>query len=109
MVPDVSNGSDTFRIDPDTVRLLTDASYTLVFETALPLAAPLVLCASLAFLRTNAIPHWLGWAGVVVTATCLVGFLGVPMGLFLLWTTLVAVYLTRRFPLEPVVSEARSG
>lgn len=47
MVPDVSNDSENFGIDPDTVRLLTDASYTLVFETALPLAAPLVFAVSL--------------------------------------------------------------
>jgi hypothetical protein len=58
MVPDVANNSSLFRIDPNTTRLLTDVSYTLVFETALPLVAPVVFAASLAFLRTG--PRWLG-------------------------------------------------
>jgi hypothetical protein len=94
MVPDVANDSSLFRIDPNTTRLLTDVSYTLVFETALPLVAPVVFAASLAFLRTG--PRWLGWAGVAVAVTCLFGFLGVPMGLFLVWTSIVAVLLVRR-------------
>ena len=100
MVPDVSNDSSAFRLDPNTTRVLTDASYTLVYETALPLVAPLVLAASLVFLRSRAVPRWLGRAGVVIAVTCLAGFLGIPMGLFLIWTSVVSVLLVRRTPLN---------
>jgi hypothetical protein len=101
MVADIGDDTDAFRVDPNTTRLLTDASYTFVFETALPLAAPMVLAASLVFLRTGLLPRWLGWAGIAVAALCLFGFLGVPMGLFLIWIVVVAVYLIRRPPLSP--------
>ncbi len=61
MALDIGNDSSVFQLDPDTVRLLNDASYTLVFETALPVAAPLVLAATVVFLRTALLPR--GWAG----------------------------------------------
>ena len=54
------------------------------------------MAASIVFLRTALLPRWLGWTGLVVAAACLVGFLGAPMGLFLLWITVVAIYLLRR-------------
>lgn len=106
MVADIGDDTDAFTVDPDTTRLLEDASYTFVFETALPLAAPMVLAASLVFLRTRALPRWLGWAGMVVAVSCLVGFLGVPMALFLLWISAVAVSLIRR-PVATAVSRNR--
>lgn len=96
MVADIGDDTSAFVVDPNTTRLLTDASYTFTFETALPLAAPMVLAASIVFLRTALLPRWLGWAGIAVALSCLVGFLGVPMGLFLLWIVVVAVYLVRR-------------
>jgi hypothetical protein len=85
-----------FVISPDTARLLVNAAYTMTYETALPLAAPLVFAVSLATLRDGFLPRWLGWAGLVVTIGCLFGFLGVPMGLFLIWIVVVAVLLVRR-------------
>lgn len=96
MVIDIGDDTKAFTVDPDTTRLLTDATYTFIFETALPLAAPLVLAASAGFLRTGLLPRWLGWAGVVVGILCVVGFLGLPMGLFLIWIVVLAVYLVRR-------------
>lgn len=96
MVIDIGDDTKAFSVDPDTTRLLTDATYTFIFETALPLAAPMVIAASLVFLRTRLLPRWLGWAGVAVGFLCLVGFLGVPMGLYLLWIVIVAIYLVRR-------------
>ena len=96
MTADIGDDTNAFHIDPNATRLFTDAYYTYVFETALPLVAPLVFAASLAFLRTTSSPRWLAWAGVVVSVTCLVGFLGVPMGLFLLWTAAVSISMVRR-------------
>jgi hypothetical protein len=77
-----------------------------VFETALPLVAPLVFAASLAFLRAGRTRRWLPWAGFVVAATCLVGFLGVPMGLFLLWIAATSITMQRRaaMPALPVTA-----
>lgn len=96
MVADIGDDTDAFTIDPNTVRLLTDATSTFVFETALPLVAPMVVAASVAFVRTGLLPRRLGQAGVALGILCLVGFLGIPMGLFLLWVGIVAVYLTKR-------------
>ena len=97
-VPDaVENDPDQFTLDPDVARLLTNAAYTLNPELAVPLSAPLVLAASLIFLRTGLLPRWVGWAGVGVTLVSFVGFLVGPTFL-LLWILVVAVYLPRRAP-----------
>jgi hypothetical protein len=96
MVADIGDDTDAFQVDPHTARLLSDASYTFVFETALPLAAPMVLAVSIVDLRGALVPRWVPWAGLVVAVLCLLGFLGVPMGLFLAWVVLQAVYSIRR-------------
>jgi hypothetical protein len=92
----LDDNPDVFEVDPQIARLLSNGAYSLNPEGALPLAAPLVLAASLGFLRRWLLPRWLGWAGLVVALGCVLGFLGVTTGLFLLWVIVVAVYLTRR-------------
>lgn len=87
----VADHSDAFRLDPNTARLLSDFAYPLTFETALPLAAPLVLAASLG----GGFPGWLRRSGYFVALGCIVGFLGVPMALFLLWAVVVSVTISR--------------
>jgi hypothetical protein len=77
-----------------------DVSYTLSFETALPLAAPMVLAASLVALRERLLPRRLAWAGVGVAILCLAGFLGIPIGLLALWVVAVAVQLVRSPTME---------
>jgi hypothetical protein len=97
-VPDAANNDpDVYSLDPDIARLLTNAAYTLNPELAVPLAAPLVLAASLVFLRTGLLPRWVGWVGVGVTLVSFVGFLVGPTFL-LAWILVVAVYLLRRAP-----------
>jgi hypothetical protein len=87
---------DQFEIDTDTARVLTNGAYSLSPEAALPLVAPLVAATSVVFLRTLLLPRWLGWAGVVVAFGCLLGFLGVTTGLFLVWVGVVAALLVMR-------------
>ena len=94
----MDDNPDQFEVDPDTARLLTNGAYSLSPEAAFPLAAPLVLAASLVFLRTRLTPRWFGWAGFVVALGCLLGFLGVTTGVFLLWVVVVAVLLMRYAP-----------
>ncbi len=97
-VPDaVNNDPDQFSLDPDVARLLTNAAYTLMPELAVPLATPLVLAASLVFLRTGLLPRWVGWVGVFVTLVSFAGFLVGPTFIFA-WILLVAVYLAVRAP-----------
>ena len=93
-----SNGVDdrqVFTVDAGTARLLPKGAYTISYETSLPLVAPLVFAVSVAALR-GSLPRWFGWAGIVVTLGCLLGFLGVTLGLFLLWVVVAAVLLLRR-------------
>jgi len=75
---------DDFRLDPDSRRLLEDTGFLLFVSGALA-AILLVVAVSLAALRLNVLPRWLGWAGFVVAlllplAIAFVGFL-----VFLLW------------------------
>ena len=102
MVAGSADHGGRFQVAPDTARLLSDFTYPLTFETALPLVAPLVLATSLITLRSGLMPRWLGWAGMVVALGCIAGVLGVTMGLFLIWVLVVAYYLIRREPRGPV-------
>ena len=106
MIADVGDDTNAFHVDPNTTRLFTDAYYTYVFETALPLVAPLVFATSLAFLRARSGPRWLAWAGFVVAAACLVGFLGAPLGLFLLWIAATSISMLRRPAPAPATATA---
>jgi hypothetical protein len=96
MVAATAEHTSRFHVDPDTTRVITDFSYPLTFETALPLAAPLVLATTLALRRGELIGIWFGRAGFAVAILCVVGFLGVPMGFYLVWLLSVAVVLARR-------------
>ena len=96
----VADHTDAFKLDPNTARLLSDFAYPLTFETGLPFAAPLVLAASIA----GGFPTWLRRSGYVVALACILGFLGVPMGLFLIWVVVVSVLLVRRPAPNPAQS-----
>jgi hypothetical protein len=86
----------TFEVDPDTARLLTNGAYSLSPEAAFPLVAPLVVTASVLFGRSNLTGRWFSRAGYVVALGCLLGFLGVTAGLFLVWVVIASIYLVRR-------------
>ena len=87
---------ESFEIDADTARLLTNGAYSLSPEAAFPLVAPLVVAASVLFRRNNLTGRWFSRAGYVVAVGCLLGFLGVTAGLFLVWVVIVSIYLLRR-------------
>jgi hypothetical protein len=84
MVAATADHTSRFHIDPNTARVIADFAYPLTFETGLPLVAPLVIATTLALRRGRVVPRWFGAAGVATGVLCLVGFLGVPMGLFLI-------------------------
>lgn len=98
----VDDNPDVFAVDAGTARLLLNGAYTISYETALPLVAPLVFAVSIAALR-GFLPRWFAWAGMVVAVGCLLGFLGVTLGLFLLWVLVAAVLLVRQ-PSSPPAS-----
>lgn len=95
MVASTADHTSKFHIDPNTARVIADFAYPLTFETGLPLVAPFVIAITLALRRARVVPRWFGPAGIVVGLLCLVGFLGVPMGLFLIWVAAVAIVLRR--------------
>jgi hypothetical protein len=104
----VDDNPDRFQLDPNVARLLNNAAYTLSSEAAFPLAAPIVLAASLVFLRTALLPRWLGWVGLGVTLGCMLGFIGGGT-LFLVWILVVAGYLMRREPVRAPSARVESG
>jgi hypothetical protein len=70
---------DEFRLDPDTRRLFEDAGLLLLASGTIA-AILLVVAISLAALRHNVLPRWLGWAGfpaaaLLPLAVSFVGFL----------------------------------
>jgi hypothetical protein len=106
MVASTADHTSKFHIDPNTARVIADFAYPLTFETGLPLVAPFVIAITLALRRARVAPRWFGPAGIAVGLLCLVGFLGVPMGLFLVWVATAAVVLLRARTETEVVQAA---
>jgi len=96
---------------PDTLRYATQFSLEAYGLGAIPFATMVVAAASLVILRTGALPRWVGWFGLVVTALSLVA-VGLLIGAFatpliLLWVVGVSAQLFRTHEI-PVTSPATS-
>ena len=84
-----------FRVDPNTFRLLANASY-LTWVAALIVAVPVVWATSALAFRTHALPRWYAWLGVVAGASQLAAFFIFPFLSWWIWIALTSILLTRR-------------
>ncbi|MFL5802344.1 MAG: hypothetical protein ACJ8CR_11475 [Roseiflexaceae bacterium] len=90
-------------LDPQIARLLFDQG-NFAFANAWVMLASLSLATGVVSIRTGALPHWLGWAGVTIAGGLLAaravwassGLVFVPFGLCYLWLIAISVVLIRR-------------
>jgi hypothetical protein len=90
-------------LDPQIARLLFDQG-NFAFANAWVMLASLSLATGVVTIRTGALPHWLGWAGVLIAIGLLAaravwassGLVFMPFGLCYLWLIALSVVLIRR-------------
>jgi len=83
----------SFRVDPNTARLLAGLSFGLFAMSMFAAAAMALATATLAF-HTRVLPAWLAWlSGVATIGGVLVIFFGLTSFLVLLWIVALSAYL----------------
>jgi hypothetical protein len=97
--------SSKFRLDPDTFRVLSVASYV-TWVAALFVSSVLVWATSAVALRTRVLPRWYAVAGIVVGVVQLFGLFLFPFVAWWLWIVLTAVLLVTRRGLAAVPKPA---
>jgi hypothetical protein len=90
-----SNESSTFRVDPDTFRLLSASAY-MAWVAALILSAIVVWAVSVVALRTGILPRWHAWFGLAAGAVQLLGYFVFPFLAWWLWIVVTSALLLRR-------------
>lgn len=90
----------SFKVDPDTFRLLSVASY-FTWVLALFISSIVVWTTSAVALRTGALPRWYALAGIVVGAVQLFGLFFFPFFAWWLWIVLTSILLMTRRRLAP--------
>jgi hypothetical protein len=92
-----------FRIDPNTYRLLGNASY-ITWMAAVAVGALVVWGTSVIALRTGLLPRWFAWLGFLVGLSQLFGMFFFPFFAWWVWIVLASVLLVRRRPAEHAVA-----
>jgi hypothetical protein len=90
-------------LDSQVARLLFDQG-NFAFANAWVMLAGLSLASGVVIVRTGALPHWLGWAGILIACGLLAaravwassGLVFIPFGLCYLWLIAISVVLIRR-------------
>ncbi len=83
---------------PDTgvARFLGQAGYASMILVGAMLAGAFTVLASILILRTNSLPAWTGWAGVIVgIIVATIGVIFIPMALFPLWILVISILMLR--------------
>jgi hypothetical protein len=89
-------------LDPELARLLFDQG-NFAFANAWAMLASLSLATGVVIIRTRALPHWLGWAGVLIAGGLLAaravwassGLVFVPFIFCYLWLIAISIVLIR--------------
>lgn len=98
--------TDRFTVDPNVARLVGDTGF-LFLVCSVMIAALLVIGTSLLALRTDVLPTWLGWVGLVAAVVQLVAALAFfPLFVFWAWVLVVSVTLLVRPGTSPGGREA---
>ena len=87
--------TSAFRVDPNTFRVLANASYA-AWVAAVAVSALVVWGTSAAALRTAVLPRWYGLAGIPVGIVQLFGFLFFPFFAWWAWLIVTSVLLVVR-------------
>lgn len=90
-----SNESSTFRVDPDTFRVLTTTAY-MAWVAAVVLSAIVVWAVSTAALRSGILPRWHAWFGFAAGAVQLLGYFVFPFLAWWLWIVVTSALLLRQ-------------
>lgn len=93
----VSEAGDTFRLDPDTFRLLSGFGF-LTYVVAFILGAPLAFGVGAIAWRTRMLPRWLAAASVLAGVGALASFTFITTLVYIAWVLLLSCYLTFRPP-----------
>jgi hypothetical protein len=87
--------SSSFRLDPDTFRLLSVSSY-FTWVAALFVSSVVVWTTSAIALRTGALPRWYALLGLVVGVVQLFGLFFFPFVAWWLWIAVTSILLVAR-------------
>ncbi len=90
-----STSTSSFHVDPNTFRLFVDTAYG-AWVAGVTVASLVVWSASVAALRTGALPVWWGRLGLVIGIVQLFAFLFFPFFAWLVWLVGTSLLLTRR-------------
>jgi hypothetical protein len=93
----VSEAAGTFRLDPDTFRLLSGFGY-LTYVVAFMLGAPLAFGVAAIAWRTRILPRWLAAVSVLAGIAALASFTFITTLVYIAWVLLLSGYLTFRPP-----------
>lgn len=87
--------SSTFRLDPNTFRLLADTAY-FAWVAAVVVSSVVVWATSAVALRTSVLPRWYGRVGILAGLVQLFGFLFFPFFVWWLWIIVTSILLIKR-------------
>jgi hypothetical protein len=90
-----SNETSSFRLDPNTYRLLGVISY-FAWVAAVTISSVVVWATSAVALRTAVLPRWFGGVGIVAGAVQLLAFFFFPFFVWWLWIAVTSVLLVAR-------------
>jgi hypothetical protein len=89
------NESSSFRLDPNTFRLLADTAY-FAWVAAAVVSSVVVWATSAVALRTAVLPRWYARLGILAGIVQLFGFLFFPFFVWWLWIIVTSVLLVRQ-------------
>jgi hypothetical protein len=107
--PAILAHDDKFTLDANTAEMFNAGGYALVVGGTM-VASILVLATSMAALRTNVLPAWLGWAGLVAGVSMLFAFYFIPLVVFAAWVLMISLLMIvaawKATPVQPARTSA---
>jgi hypothetical protein len=103
-----ANDTSLFHLDPNLYRLVSDAGYAFWVGAVMTGALVVWSTSAIAF-RSQILPRWFAWAGVIVGIINLAAVFFFPAFLYWLWILLTSILLTWRAAPERRSAPAPSG
>jgi hypothetical protein len=96
----LTNDTSVRSLDPNTFRLANDLGYE-IWVASVVVGAVLVWATSALALRTDVLPRWFAWVGVVVGVVLLFALFFIPVFVYWGWIVVAAALFTWRAAAEP--------